>query len=226
MSQRTSPARARRPEQKEERRRAILDAARAHVDEVAWGDLTMAAIAGRLGLAKGTLYLYFRTKEALFIAILREELAAFFDALETRLAPCSPREVAAQVAREVAARPLLRRLLVLLHGVLEENVGLAEIRAFKRFLLERVTSAGARLEAATPGLAAGRGAELLLRLHALVIGSQAMADPAPVVRRALKDESLAVFDIAFEPFLGSTLADLFVGMLRPPSGKERKEGAP
>jgi AcrR family transcriptional regulator len=213
--------RARQPAQKAERRHDILAEARALLARQGWRDLTMAGLAGRLGLAKGTLYLYFPTKEALFVAVLRQELTAFFEAVDGRLAALGHRgdgrAIASLLSGEAAARPLLRRLLVLLHGVLEENVGLAEVRAFKRFLLERVQASGAALEGALPRLAPGGGPTLLLRLHALVIGAQAMADPAPVVRRALRDEALAVFDVDFEPFLGSTLAALLAGMLRPPA---------
>lgn len=74
---------------------------------------------------------------------------------------------------------------------------------------------GARLEAALPRLGPGGGARPLMRQHALVIGAQHMADPAPVVRRVLRDEALATLAVDFEPFLGSTLADLVAGMTHP-----------
>jgi AcrR family transcriptional regulator len=221
-----STGRARRPEQKAERRQQILAAARDLLGEVPYGELRMAGLAGRLGLAKGTPYLYFATKESLFIALLEEELSAWFDQVDGALAGGGPgpARLPGMLSRTVAGRPLLRRLLVLLHGVLEENVGLAEARAFKRFLLARVTFTGSRLEAALPGLGSGGGARLLLRLHALVIGAQSMSDASPVVRRVLRDEALSVLDVDFEPFLGSALADLLAGATR--ARRPRKKGNP
>jgi AcrR family transcriptional regulator len=212
--------RARQPEQKEERRRAILSAARGLLAERPWDQLRMAAVAGRLGLAKGTLYLYFPTKEALFLAVLREELDAWFGEAAAALRPPRrgdpARALARALAGTIAARPLLRRLLALLHGVLEGNLPLAAIRAFKRALLAQVVDGGARLEAALPGLRRGHGALALLRLHALVIGVQSMTDASPVARQALRDPALALFDLAFEPTLAGALADLLAGMQRDP----------
>jgi hypothetical protein len=109
------------------------------------------------------------------------------------------------------ARPLLRRLLALLHGTLEENLALPEVVAFKRFLRDGVRAAGAALEAALPGLRRGGGAAAVLRLHALTIGIQSMTSPSPVVRAALAEPDLALFDLEFEPLLEAALADLLAG---------------
>jgi len=211
--------RARRPEDKEARRQAILAGARVLFEGTPYREIRMADVARRAGLAKGTVYLYFPTKEALFVAILRAELEGWLAGVEGAfgaLAPGTPpRRVAKLLAASVASRPRLRRLLALLHGVLEENLAAAELRGFKRFLRDGVVRAGAALEAAAPGLAGGRGAELVLRLHALAIGIQSMADPSAPARRALRDPELALFDVAFEPMLSRTLSDLVAGMLEP-----------
>lgn len=53
----------------------ILDAAAALVAEVGFDDISMDAIAARAGVAKGVLYLRFRNKLDLLVAIVRWELA-------------------------------------------------------------------------------------------------------------------------------------------------------
>ncbi len=217
------PSRARRPEDKEARRQEVLAAARALCERGAPGALRMADLAEAAGLAKGTPFLYFATKEAVLLGLLREELEGWFDATGGALqalagrartsARARPRAVARLLARSLVARPLLRRLLTLLHGTLEENLALAEVVAFKRFLREGVLAAGAALEAALPGLRRGHGAAAVLRLHALTIGIQAMTAPSPVVRQALAEPDLALFDLEFEPLLEAALADLLAGAL-------------
>lgn len=222
------PGRARRPEAKEARRRALLAAARGLCERAPPEALRMADLAERAGLAKGTPFLYFATKEAVLLALLREELSSWFD--ETRRAlgalaarprsDARPRAVARLLARSLSTRPLLRRLLALLHGTLEENLSLGEVVAFKRFLLAGVAATGAALEAALPGLRRGGGALAVLRLHALTIGAQAMTAPSPVVLQALAEPDLALFDLRFEPLLEAALADLLAGAL-PRRARER-----
>jgi AcrR family transcriptional regulator len=183
----------------------------------------MADLAERAGLAKGTPFLYFATKEAVLLALLREELALWFDGTQAALRALAarqrtslrarPRAAARLLTRSLVARPLMRRLLALLHGTLEENLGLGEVVAFKRFLREGVLAAGAALEVALPGLGRGRGAVTVLHLHALTIGIQAMTAPSPVVRQALAEPDLALFDLEFEPLLEAALADLLAGGL-------------
>jgi len=66
--------RAYRPEEKASRRQSILVGALQLLRETAYPDLRMTDLAQRLGLGKGTLYLYFPTKESLFLAVLQAVL--------------------------------------------------------------------------------------------------------------------------------------------------------
>jgi AcrR family transcriptional regulator len=208
--------RAYRPDEKSIRREAILAGARELFLAHTFAQLRMTDLAQCLGLGKGTLYLYFRTKEALFLAVLQTELEAWFAAAVGWL-DAHPRGEPAQVARGLAAellrRPLLPKLQALLHGVLEQNVPMAEARAFARFLQGGVERVGARLERVLPGLAAGDGALYLLRFHGLVIGCQTMASRPPELRAALSDPDMALFDFGFEDVLCGAVVDLLQGML-------------
>lgn len=62
--------RARTDEAKERRRRALLDAALEVFFERGLSAARMEDVAARAGLSKGTLYLYFASKEALFAALI------------------------------------------------------------------------------------------------------------------------------------------------------------
>lgn len=57
----------------DDRRQAIVDIAREVFLTEGYADASMSAIAARVGGSKGTLYNYFPSKEALFVAFMRQE---------------------------------------------------------------------------------------------------------------------------------------------------------
>ena len=211
--------RARRDDDKRRRRRDILDAAWALLSATPYPEVTMAAVADRAGLAKGTAFLYFRTKESLFLALAVERLDAWFADLDAGLEAertCDARRLARLVSDTVGRHPGLARLLAVLHGVLERNVDLETARDFKQGLLGHVTRTGALLERTCAFLAAGAGgpggAELLLRVHALAVGIAQLADPPPVVAAVLGEPGMEIFRVDPGPMLEETLVALLRGL--------------
>ena len=208
------------PEEKEIRRQAILTGALQLLRETSYPELRMTDLAQRLGLGKGTLYLYFPTKESLFLAVLQAEMGAWFERAAQRLeatpAGSDPIAVAEALVLELMRRPLLPALQALLHGELERNIPAEEARAFARFLQAGVVRVGERLERVLPRLTPGLGPLYLIRFHGLVIGSQLMAARPLSVRGALQDPDMALFDFTFESVLRGTAVDLLLGMLSRP----------
>jgi AcrR family transcriptional regulator len=185
-AKRALPQRARKEEDKEARRRQLLDAALALYQATSYDEVKMADVAERTQLAKGTVFLYFPTKEALFLALLEEQLFAWFARLEETLAKGEGRWTGARVARTVAesleGEESLTRLLARLQTVLEQNVTVEQVRGFKERLLEAVVRAGALVEKRLPFLEPGEGVHFFLQVYALVVGLRQMADLAPVAR--------------------------------------------
>jgi AcrR family transcriptional regulator len=64
-----------------ERRQAILDAAKAVMEEVGYEQATMAQISARVGGSKATLYSYFDSKEALFLELVNQVAEQHIDQL-------------------------------------------------------------------------------------------------------------------------------------------------
>lgn len=208
--------RARKVEQKQERRQAILDTAWHLFQATTYPALTMAEVAERAGLAKGTIYLYFKTKEQLFLALQAQQLKEWFADIDERLAATqdgSPiADVAALICASLAQRPAFTRLLAILHTVIEQNVDFATALDFKQMLRSHVTRTGALLEQRLPFLVAGQGAQLLLRITALVIGLQHLADPAPLVRNVLREPDMQLFTIHFANEFSEMLDALLRGL--------------
>jgi len=73
-----STAQSRRPRERPEE---ILDAALTVFSEKGYSPATMDAIAREAGITKGTIYLYFESKEELFVAMVRAKLRAIADLL-------------------------------------------------------------------------------------------------------------------------------------------------
>jgi AcrR family transcriptional regulator len=207
--------RARREEDKQARRDAILEVAAHLLGRGQFSNITMAEVARRCGLAKGTLYLYFRSKEELFLAALEGQLAGWFDDLSRKLAQTTeldPESFGRLVAQSLAARETLTDLLAILHTVLERNIDSETALAFNQMLRDKLLASGRTLEAVLPQLGPGHGPKMLMRIHALVVGLRQMADPSPTVAEALARDDLAVLRVDFEAELACTIRDLLRGM--------------
>ena len=227
MGERSIRRRAVGEEQKEERRQAIIEAAWRLFQHNSYEVLTIAEVAKALDLAKGTVFLYFRTKEALFLAVLERQLAGWFAEVDAGLDALSVPVAIAQVV-DILCYGLeegsgLVRLLSILHTLLEHNIKLGEAIHFKHFLLQHMTQTGTRLERCLPFLTAGRGAHLLLQCQALAIGFWHLADPAPVISVALERPELHAFELQFALEFSHALQALLIGLEVEASMKSQQE---
>lgn len=207
--------RAIRDEQKEERRQQIVDVAWGLFQAQPYEAVNIVDVAQGAGIAKGTVFLYFSTKEELFMAVQEQQFAHWFATVDEQLAalptPATIEQVVTLITTSLSERPGLTRLFAILHVILERNVSLAAATQFKQFLLDHIMHTGAMLESRLPFLTAGQGAQTLLHAYALVIGVQHLADPAPIVRQILDTTpELAVFDIPF----AATFAAAFTALLK------------
>ena len=213
-----SRTRARSVHAKRLRRDAILNAALRQFDRADLDAIAMADLAGAVGVAKGTLYLYFQTKEELFLAVLERLLDEWLDQLDSALSAGSGRIPASALtqlfADSLARRPALRRLLGLQGSVLERNVEYERALRFKWRLAGRLTATGSQLERRTVFLRPGDGARLLLQLQALVVGLQIQAEPAPVIRRILEAPGLDALRVDFDREFRATAGALLTGLER------------
>lgn len=75
----------RKERERVKRRSIILDAARNALSKHGFDNCSMDRIAEEAELSKGTLYLYFRNRDELIIALLTQDLTSLIDKLESRL---------------------------------------------------------------------------------------------------------------------------------------------
>lgn len=179
-----------------------------------YGDATMAAVAQNAGIAKGTLYLYFPTKETLFLELLGDRLTAWFEELERDLARASALgavDVPAVLAASLAKREAMCRLWALLHSTLECNVEEDVVYQFKLRLAAQLVHGATVLEHYLPALSRDEAQALLVRTQAVTVGLVQMANPVPSVLASYGDPRLAGFKVDFEAELRAALRDWLAG---------------
>ncbi|MEM9490533.1 MAG: TetR family transcriptional regulator [Myxococcota bacterium] len=214
--------RARRAEDKEIRRRVIMKAALELIEERRFAEVKMIDVARAAKLAKGTVFLYFPTKEALFTDILEELLVDWLSEVNEALDSGKGRWTSARVARlitdSLVARESFVRLLSMTSSVLERNIELERVIGFKRRLRSFLASTGERLERRLPFLKSGDGGHLIIRVYAIVVGVKQLTDPGEVAREALTRPDLQCLAFDFATELRSLLQVVLDGLDRQARG--------
>ena len=168
--------RARTPQAKAGRRRHILDCAAAVCAGAGYDELAVADVAERAGLAKGTIFRYFPTKEDLGRALAEAHVTRWSDDLERRLerlpGPPSPDAAARVLVESLAGR---RDLLVLAARGLAPAGTLGDAPAARALERTLPYAAGGRLMRTALAAAAGLratladDADLPGELHAMLV---------------------------------------------------------
>jgi TetR/AcrR family transcriptional regulator len=199
---------------KDQRRDAILAAARELFCAEPFESIAMNQVAAAAGLAKGTLYLYFRTREEIFLALLMQEYSRWLaDFAEKAKLFASPEAALDWIAASLSARKELVHLAALLHAVLERNLSVETARAFKLGVEAGIASIAPDLARAL-GLHSEAAARQFLRwMQASVVGVHQMASPTPAVRAAIAEEpQLAAMTIDFQQELRAMMGALLIGL--------------
>jgi len=209
-----SERRATNPSAKEARGLQILAATAELLEGWSFSDITMDRIAERSGVAKGTLYLYFRTKEALFLSLYEDRLGAWYAELQALAdhgaGTVEPAAAARVIASTLAAKPNLIHLHGLLHSTLGHNIDAATMVAFRRRHHGKVSTLASALSRRVANLSASRALRFLLQLEVVVGALSWAANPPASLERAFEDPDLEIFRINFE----EELREIVTALLR------------
>jgi AcrR family transcriptional regulator len=212
--------RARSDEQREIRRRAILDTAATMLDEMPVADVTLNELSRRVGLAKSNVLRYFDSREGVLLELMDSVLQDWFTRLADDLAaevdaglPLVARaeQLAAVLARSLAGHRVLCDLVGAQGGVLERNVSVEVVRRHKRAALTRLTAVADLLRRYVPEL--GTAAETFCFQAMVLAGALApYSSPPPGVRAAYDAEpALAVLHLELQDSLHSAIRTLLLG---------------
>jgi AcrR family transcriptional regulator len=215
--------RARSAEQREVRRRAILDTAAAMLAEMPVAEVTLNELSRRVGLAKSNVLRYFESREAVLLDLLGAEWQEWLTALASELdgaldpsAPVAARgdQLAAALAASLNTRPVLCDLVSAQAAVLERNVSPQVAATYKRATMAGLEDLGALLQGHLAELS-GHDAERLAA--AAMVTTSALwpqCQPSPAMLAAYEaDPSLAALRLDFEPALREFLEVFISGTL-------------
>ena len=164
--------------QKQFRRQEILDGARAYFEASGYEGFTMTQLAGRLGIVKGTLYLYFPTKEAIILALYARALEDWCEAVKVKLAaPIAGDEFIQLFYDTATADPILIPILTRLEHVIEHNISVELLVEAKRHFKACFEGIADKTRSAL-GLAPEQARELILTLGVLLSGAS-QSDQGP-----------------------------------------------
>ena len=215
--------------EKAERRQAILDAAESlyldHPDRIA----NVAEVASTAGLAKGTVYLYFPSKEEMLLSLHERNVGRFFSelvrALETR------ESIGFDEIFEVTRTNILRPpgylpLTSRCFGLMDREIPLDTAIAFKMRVGQALATAGPLLERHFAALRAGDGITLLLQSYGLIVGMWQLMHPNERFGAAMDQPGLRMFKRDYEREVEKALRALWSGMIaRNESASPAKEPA-
>lgn len=214
--------RARSEEQREIRRRAILDTAAAMLDEMPVAEVTLNELSRRVGLAKSNVLRYFESREAVLLELLDVFLGSWLAELADELvagveAQAAPDVRAGQLAeilsRSLAERVVLCDLFGAQGGVLEHNVSVEVVKRHKRSSLTRLATMADLMRRHLPEL--GDDAQLFCLTSLISAGAlSAYVPPPPSVLAAYADEpALGVFNMELRDALRYSVTTALVGVL-------------
>ena len=204
--------RARKREEKTERRGEMMAAAERVFARRPWPEITIAEVAREAGVAKSTVFLYFPTRESLFLLVLEKLFKDFFDELtQGQQGRSTPTLAARWLAGLIEEHALLTRLLGFLPQ-LEQNVEEARLVRFREFVFGNLMLAGDSLEERLTILAPGDGARWLLRALAFASGIRQFTEPASILREVFRKPDLGRVSVDFRGELIRGLTALTAGM--------------
>jgi AcrR family transcriptional regulator len=215
---------------KEVRRHAILDAAQALFLEHPGRMASVAEVAEAAGLAKGTVYLYFPSKEEMLLALHERHVGAFFTELTGRLegdARMGYDDIWEITVRHIIRGPGYLDLTSRCFGLMDREIPVERALQFKMEVGQALARAGAGLERHFPILAPGEGVSVLCNSYGLMVGLWQLMHPNQRFGEALSRPELSMFYRDYEDEIERAVRALWSGILsrneaaRAPKGNPR-----
>lgn len=195
--------RARTAKEKDRRRDSIVQAALELLLAKPGALPTMTAIAKRAGVSKGTTYIYFDTKESIYLALLEGALHGWLGEIENQLQAKSGEVLDSLVDSLMSFtqfQPNLWTLASLSHAVIELNIDTKELLSYKTKLAQRFKSAAKALREHLE-LNEQKSTEvegMLIQSYALLLGQWQVCHPPKSIETLLRGPGFRILQPDFE----------------------------
>jgi AcrR family transcriptional regulator len=214
--------RARSEEQREIRRRAILDTAAAMLDEMPVSEVSLNELSRRVGLAKSNVLRYFESREAVLLELLDHFLGEWLDELAGELAAGVGADDAPDVrahrladilSRTLAGRVVLCDLFGAQGGVLEHNVSVEVVTRHKRSSLARLAVMTELVRRHVPELGDTVQVFCLMTLVSAGALSSYVPPPPSLLAAYAQEPDLAVLNLDLRDALRVSITSSLLGVL-------------
>ncbi|MFI7067579.1 TetR/AcrR family transcriptional regulator [Kribbella sp. NPDC050124] len=203
--------RARRPEHKQQRRDAILTAARQLAVDSGVSNVSLGGVAAAVGLAKSNVVRYFGTREEIYLELTGECWRDWRDEVLRRLDAGD--DVVDTLAETLEARPLFCDLLSHASTSLEHNVSVPAAHDYKHVMVTVIGELGTAVARANPSLTDSEGFELVTAATGLAGVLFPAANPPPTLAEVYaQDPDLAAARPPFMRTMKRLLAAVAAGL--------------
>ncbi|MEY4730519.1 MAG: hypothetical protein RL020_1677 [Pseudomonadota bacterium] len=209
--------RATQADQKVERYHAILDAAEqlwlAHPDRMA----SVAEVAALAGVGKGTVYLYFPSKEELLLALHSRHVEFFFQAMMAMMAQTKKvaiEDILSVVKTHMIAPPSFLPLASRCFALMEKSIPAESAAAFHHGIAQWLQRAGGELSRHFKQLNQEQAVSLLVQSYGLIVGLWQMLNPALESSKHMTPAEKRILRPDYTQELSSALLDLWAGRLQ------------
>jgi AcrR family transcriptional regulator len=196
---------------------AILGAARDLARRDGVRNVSLADIAGRVGIHKSALLRYFETREQIFLELTAAAWREWVQALHAELdqAERGSADLVADIfAGSFGDRPLLCDLIAHTPLNLERNVSPEAVRRYKLTSLGAVEEAAALVQRVLPALTVDEGREFVAALASLAGAVWQIANPPPALAELyVSDPDLGHACVDLVPRLRRTAEILLAGLI-------------
>jgi len=179
--------------EKQQREQKIIDAAETLLRNKSYSTINMSEIARTADLAKGTVYLYFQTKEELFLTLFQRKFGAVMESIRETLSaletPASKTQIRDILVQKTTQERQLIRLMALTNIIFEHNISYDKAREYKLWLTQSAFGVGQVLDEKLE-LETGQGLQILYRLYVFVVGMENIANPPPIIQQVYEDEEM------------------------------------
>jgi AcrR family transcriptional regulator len=216
----TQFVRARRPEHKQQRREAILEAARELALQRGVRAITLGDLADAVGLAKSNVVRYFGTREEIFVELCSEEGLRLRDALLPRLSEVTEATLPRVLASTLMGHELFCELLSQLTTHLEHNVSYPAAERLKVSSTMVVDELGRAVAARPVGLDVEQATLLLTATSLIGAGLWSASRPSDVVLEVYAAHPEIVPTGSVQATLERLVAALVAGLRAEPPVRE------
>ena len=176
---------------------------------------TVSGIAGKAGMSKGTVYLYFKTKEEIFLELYLQKVAEWFESgiapLKDRNGKLTPEELARVFTGYVIKNPDVLMMSSIAKSVIEENTGDEALIRANIASAGLIEASGELFAANVPGTTKEKGAEITLWIISLITGLWQFASHPPHISKIIKKQNLTILEPDFAESVTAAVAALIRG---------------